>query len=126
MKTKYVALYQMYIGLIPYLLHYFLKSYFGDYQTTYMRNYFGDFLALIVCVPLFVNIEIMFGVRKSKKIKLSEIVFFFCVFSILYEIICPYFLNRMTSDVFDVLSYALGGIVLYFSQKIKRESIVEN
>ena len=124
MKTKYVALYQMVIGMVFYLLHYCLKSYSNGYQTTYLRNYFGDFLALIVCVPLFINIQIIFRVRKSGKIKLSEIVFFFCVFSILYEIICPYILNRMTADIFDVLFYALGGIVLFISQNIEKESMI--
>jgi glycopeptide antibiotics resistance protein len=91
-----------------------------------MRNYFGDFLALIVCVPLFINIEIMVGVRKSEKIKLSEIIFFFCVFSVLYEVICPYLLQRMTSDIFDVLFYALGGVILYFSQNIFKYNRKEN
>lgn len=42
------------------------------------------------------------------------------------KIICPYFLNRMTSDVFDVLFYALGGIALYFSQNIKKAPIKAN
>jgi len=118
MKTKYVALYQMFLGMMLYSVHYFLKNYSIDYQKTNIRNYLGNFLALIVCVPLFVNIQIMFKVRKSKKIKFSEIAFFFCVFSVLYEVICPYFLNRMTADIVDVLFYALGGIVLYFSQKV--------
>jgi len=116
MKTKYVALYQMLIGMILYSGHYFLKNHSTAYKTTYIRNYLGDFLALIVCVPLFVNIQIMFKVRGSEKIRLYEITFFFCVFSILYEVICPYLLNRMTSDIFDVLFYGLGGVVLYFSQ----------
>ena len=109
----------MFIGTMLYSGHYFLKTYSKDYQTTFVRNHFGDFLALIVCVPLFVNIQIMFKVRESVKIRLSEIIFFFCIFSVLYEFICPYFLNRMTADIIDVLSYALGGIVLYFSQTIE-------
>jgi len=120
MKTKYVALYQMFIGMMLYSLHYFLRTFSNNYQTTYIRNYLANFLVLIVCVPLFVNIQILFKVRKSEKIKLSEIVFFFFIFSILYEIICPYLLHRMTADIVDVLFYAIGGIVLYFSQKIEK------
>jgi len=117
MKTKYVALYQMFIGMILYSGHYFLKNYSNDYKTTYIRNHLGDFLALIVCVPLFVNIQIIFNVRDSTKIRFSEIAFFFCIFSVLYELICPYLLHRMTADIVDVVYYALGGIMLYFSQK---------
>ena len=109
----------MYIGLILYLLHYAFRTFSDDYKTTFLRNYSGDFLALIVCVPLFTNIQILFGVRKSEKIKLKEIIFFFILFSLLFEIICPYILNKMTSDIFDVVFYALGGTILYFSQNIK-------
>ena len=123
MKTKYIALCPMLIGMLLYLVHFLLKNYSKEYQMTHIRNYFGDFLALIVCVPLFVNIQIIFKVRNSTKIKLSEIAFFFCIFSVLYEFICPYFLNRMTADIMDVLFYALGGIVLYFSQNIKCQYI---
>jgi len=119
MKPKYIALYQMSIGIILYSLHYLAKIYVDDYQISYMRFYFGDILALIVCVPLFINIGILFGVRKSVEIKLYEIIFFWCIFSILYEIICPYCLDKMTADILDVISYAFGGMVLYFSQKLK-------
>jgi len=118
MKKKYVSLYLMFIGIVLYLIHYCFRCYSFDYQAIHFRNYFADFLALIVCVPLFVNIQIFFKVRNSEKIKFSEIAFFFCVFSVLYEVICPYLLNKMTADIVNVLYYALGGIVLYLSQKI--------
>ncbi len=33
--------------------------------------------------------------------------------TILFEIICPLFSNRFTGDIFDALSYSLGGVIYY-------------
>jgi hypothetical protein len=116
MKTQIVALPQFMIGSLIYLIHYTLRVFLPIYNSTLIRFYLGDILALIVCIPIFVNSQIWFKVRKCNYIMIWDIIGYFLLFSMYCEIVMPHFIKTMTSDPFDILAYAIGGLILYFSQ----------
>ena len=119
-KRYFLALPQMFVGIIFYIIHYILRNTLFMYNFLLIRHYIADYLALIVSIPVFINIQVLFNVRKIPYIKFYEIIFYFLLISIVYEIICPFILNRGTFDPIDFLFYGLGGIVLYFSQKTRK------
>ena len=88
-----------------------------QYNYTLIRYYIADYVTLIVCIPLFINIQVIFNIRKVFFIKFYEIIIYFLLFSTYCEIIGPLISNKMTYDPIDFIFYILGGIVLYFSQK---------
>jgi len=89
-----------------------------EYNFTFIRWYIADVLALIVCIPIFVNAQIIFRVRKKEYITIIDIIIYFILFSIYFEIIGPKYLKNLTGDVFDIITYGIGGLILYFSQPI--------
>ena len=109
----------MLTGSLLYLLHFFLKMNGKGYNSTLFRYYFSDVLALIVCVPLFANLQVLFRVRKNFNIMGKEIVLYFLIFSIVYEGISPQIYYKATGDWLDVLAYALGGLILWVIQFLK-------
>jgi hypothetical protein len=105
----------MFMGIIIYSIHYIISRIFDSYNLLPVRWYIGDFLALIVCVPLFVNLQIILGLKKNKTLTF-EIIFYFIIFTLLYEIILPLKNNKLTADLYDCIAYALGGLFLYITQ----------
>ena len=115
-SRKVVAFPQMITGLIFYITHILLRIFVYSYRFTIIRHYIADFLALIVCIPLFANIQVMLRIRKKNYITFNEIIIYFLIFSIFFELISPFILKKMTFDPLDILFYGIGGLVLYFSQ----------
>jgi hypothetical protein len=122
-KIQIVALPQFIIGTVLYSIHFLLKSFIPEYNFSLIRYYTADVLALIVCVPIFINSQIFFRVRKKKYITKLDIILYLILFSLYFEIIMPQYFERFTGDVFDIIAYGIGGIILYFSQGfVKSES----
>jgi hypothetical protein len=125
MKTiKFVAFPQMVTGILLYGVHYILKNNLQAYNYTSFRWYFSDTLALIVSVPFFVNLQIVFMRRQYLFIGFNEIVFWWLVFSIYYEILMPQKIATITGDPLDIVAYAIGGCILYFSQDFSKKNIL--
>jgi predicted neutral ceramidase superfamily lipid hydrolase len=114
---------QMIVGSLFYLIHYLLKLFVYKYNFTMIRNYFADYLTLIVCVPIFVNIQLLCGIKRKKYITIFDIILFFLIFSIYGEIILPKYNKDITGDYFDIIAYGIGGIVLYISTKVKCKQV---
>lgn len=110
----------MFTGLIFYFIHIILRNIILSYNFTLIRQYIADYLTLIFCIPLFVNIQVIFNIRKRFYITFYEIVLYFLIISIFCEIIGPMYSKHMTSDPIDLILYLIGGIVLYFSQDIEK------
>jgi uncharacterized protein YybS (DUF2232 family) len=108
---------QMVTGLLFYLIHFLLKKYVYGYNFTVIRNHFADYLTLIVCVPVFVHIQILFGRKRKKYITAFDIILYFLIFSIYGEIVLPKYRKNITGDYLDIIAYAVGGIVLYLSTR---------
>ena len=86
------------------------------YNISFFRGIIADFLAPIVCIPIFATSQNFFGLRKGNKIYFLEMILYCILFSVYFEIIGPKFIKTFTSDIFDVIAYFIGGVVLYFSQ----------
>ena len=112
----------MFAGIIVYIVHIILRVTLFQYNFTLIRYYIADYITLIVCIPLFINIQVIFNVRKVYRIRFYEIILYFLIFSIFCEFIGPRISNRMTYDPIDILFYLLGGLILYFSQRLNKIS----
>jgi hypothetical protein len=119
-RIKIIALPEIITGVLLYSMHYLLKENFYPYNYTPFRWYFGDILALIVSIPFFVNLQIVFMGRKYLPIGFNEILFWWFIFSIYYEILMPQKLVTMTGDPIDIIAYGLGGGILYWSQLVNK------
>jgi hypothetical protein len=118
---KFIAIPQMCLGIFLYTIHYSLRELLPIYNKSPIRWYFGDFLALIVCIPIFVNAQIFFKIRKKYYITIVDVIMYFLLFTVYCEIIMPNYKKNMTGDPLDVIAYFFGGILLYFSQKYSFE-----
>jgi hypothetical protein len=116
---KYVALPEMFTGMGLYGVHFVLRETSKAYNGTILRGYFSDVLALIVCVPIFINIQILFGTRRVYRIHLWEIGLYLLIFSFVYEYLYPMIWDKSTADLYDVVAYALGGIILWAFQILR-------
>jgi hypothetical protein len=128
MKMQLVALPQFIIGLILYSIHFILVRLVPEYNFTIIRCYAADILVLIVCIPIFINSQIFFRIRKKKYITKLDVFVYFILFSLYFEIVMPNYFTKFTSDLFDIIAYGLGGTMLYFSQELnkrKYNAIVE-
>jgi hypothetical protein len=74
--------------------------------------YLNDVLLIPVILPiiLFFSRVLKFREEYSPPV-IMEIVIPLAIWSIAFEFIGPYFLERGTSDPFDVLAYSVGGLV---------------
>ena len=116
--NNFICLPQFIIASSLYWLHRFLIYVIPYYKFCFFRGIIADFLAPIVCIPIFATSQKFFGLRKGNKIYFIEIILYCVLFSVYFEIIGPKFIKTFTSDIFDVIAYFIGGVVLYFSQGI--------
>lgn len=80
-----------------------------------------DFLDSFLLLPLVLHIILMerywlFGIKEP--LSIYTIVAFFILISIVSEIVFPWLSPRFTADAWDVLAFALGGIVYYLMQRV--------
>jgi len=126
---KFIAIPQMLVAFLFYSIHFCLSRNLPQYNFTFIRWYIADVLALIFCIPLFVNSQVIFRIRNKKYITIIDIAVYFIIFSLYFEIIMPKIWKHLTADMFDIVAYAIGGIILYFSQptiqrKIRNYAII--
>jgi integral membrane sensor domain MASE1 len=129
MKNKYIAIPQMVIGIMLYSIHYLLRILVPAYNYTLIRWYFGDILSLIVIVPIIVNSEIIFRLRRKYYLNVFDIASCFIGLTLYCEIIMPRYKLNMTSDLLDVIAYFISGVLLYLSDYYfmdKRIKIIMN
>lgn len=112
-----ILLKQMFFAGMIYSVHKILCYAYPAYNHSFIRWYLADFLALIFCIPIFVNSQILFGIREKKDVHIVEVIAYAVLFSLYFEIIGPHFLPHFTADCGDIVAYFLGGFTLYFSQK---------
>jgi hypothetical protein len=114
---------QLVIGVVLFYIHHFLSKYSSSYPKTPFRWYIGDLLSLIVCVPIFVNIQIALKIRTNKTNATGDIIFYTILFSIYYEIILPKKSNLFTGDIIDIACYFVSGMILYLSLCWKKNEL---
>ena len=112
----YKKYYILILGLIVLYAFQIWYKLFSTYQG-FIRDHLADLLAL--------QLILTFGlivVRKIKKLPFFYlntyvILFAFIYTSILFEFILPKFDDKFTSDYIDILFYAAGTIIFYFTQE---------
>ena len=102
------------ISLISYLLNRLCLSH-GVYSHNLFKSYLGDFLALPIFIPVAATIQSVFGQRRNQAAPcLTEILIYWVVFSLFFEIVAPQLWSHATGDSIDVIAYLLGGVCLWF------------
>ena len=112
----FICLPQFIIASCLYWTHRAFITWMPFYNASFFRGIIADFLAPIVCIPIFATSQKFLGLRKGNKIYFIEIILYCVLFSVYFEITGPKFIKTFTSDIFDVIAYFIGGVVLYFSQ----------
>lgn len=111
----FICFYQCLLGSFFYWMHRFFIYISTAYRHSFFRGFFPDYLALIVCIPIFATTQKWFSLRKKNKVYFVEIILYWGLFSIYFEIIGPKYVTSFTSDYLDVVAYLLGGLTLYLS-----------
>ena len=110
----FICLPQLVIGSILYCFHRF-ALFIPSYKISFFRGFFPDFLALIVCIPIFASSQKIFRLRRKNKIYFFEMLGYVLLFSLYFEIIGPKYIKTFTGDIWDIIAYFLGGLTLYLS-----------
>lgn len=80
-------------------------------HSPFLRGHFNDLLLIPCALPLILQIQQWFGLRKQNIAPDSgEIVFHLVVWSVLFEVIGPH-LMKTVGDPFDILAYVAGAVV---------------
>ena len=114
---------QLIISVVLFYTHHFLSKYSSVYSNTPFRWYLGDLLSIIVCVPVFINIQIALKIRTNRTNATCDILFYTILFSIYYEIILPKKSNLFTGDIVDIAFYFISGMILYLSLYWEKQKI---
>lgn len=79
-------------------------------------NYLNDFLTIPIVATI--CLHAVWFVKKDTTIRLNlfTIISLVIMFSVYFEYYLPMQSNRYTADVWDVVCYALGGLVFYLLQ----------
>ncbi len=92
---------------------YSLATIFSERIPEFFRNYLNDFLCLPLLLSCFVCFIRTFRNRPTFGLQMNMILFACLYLAIVFEYLLPQISNSFTSDSFDVIAYALGGI--YFA-----------
>lgn len=111
--------------LIAAMLIYFINRLIKNYIEIPIIGYLikchvNDFLGGIVFCA-YVNVILIWGKRREIK-KYYQTFIMILTVGLIWEYVFPIFLKYSVSDVFDVLSYVLGGTVYYFIKKRGRKN----
>lgn len=108
------------IGIFLYFLNnFFLKSLIN---IEFFTSYFNDILFPLVYLPVLKIIQ--FFLEKMETIEcltLRYCIIWAAIFSIWFEFITPFYQPKVTADLYDVISYFVGAILLYSIEKIIRK-----
>lgn len=80
----------------------------------FVRFYLND--SIIVPLTALVARTLMrFLFSKPKFIlKIGEVVYIVVFYSVVFELVLPYFMHRYKADYVDVMMYALGGVLYWY------------
>lgn len=88
-----------------------------------INNHFTDFITIpMYCylIEYIMNSLLGFRWKPDFKFVLTSVLYL----SFLFEFLCPQLSPLFTGDIFDVLSYCIGGMIYYFF-KIRRFSVLK-
>ena len=81
-------------------------------QNTFMTGYLNDSLLVGCCLPPLIFVIKTLGFRNEYDApRGEEILIVVLVWSLIFEVIAPFYLNIGVSDLYDVLAYMIGGSI---------------
>jgi len=100
------------IASILFFLNQWLES--ADFSHFLMRRYLDDLLVVPVILPIAETLMRVVYRNEKLKLDLGMIITTVVLLAILFELILPMYSLTYTSDVYDVLCYAVGGTIYHF------------
>jgi len=80
--------------------------------STFLRGHFNDLLLIPVALPVVLCVQRLLDLRKHDAApSWVEMALHLSVWSLICEYIGPFWLRHGTSDLWDVVAYAVGGVV---------------
>jgi hypothetical protein len=78
----------------------------------FLHNHFNDLLLIPAALPVMLWLQRILGLRKRDRVpSWPEVLMHWAVWSIVCEWIGPFYCHMGVADIWDVVSYAVGGIV---------------
>ncbi|MBB6681277.1 hypothetical protein H4O20_07455 [Aequorivita sp. 609] len=97
-------------------------KYFEIVAPNWVFNHLNDFLVIPMVATLGLHTAWFIKKDKSIRIDLFTIISLVVLYSVVFEYYLPKQSYRYTGDIWDVVCYALGGIVFYVLQKMENRS----
>ena len=108
-----------FIALVTYWIFFFAKSE-GLIFRPLIQGYLSDFLALPLMLGVILIVLRWYTNDIHYRLNFLKILFAFVYISIAFEWILPYYKSNFHSDAWDVLAYAIGGLVFTLVQNSNR------
>lgn len=107
--------------LLSWVIFLFVQGYkyLQGIHSNWIFHHLNDFLAIPIVTTI--CLHGVWLIRKDNTIRLNifTILSLVALFSVVFEYYLPQQSYRYTGDIWDVISYLLGGAVFYFLQKIE-------
>jgi hypothetical protein len=92
--------------------------------SAFLRFHFNDLFLIPCALPILLWMQERLGLRrKGEWPQTREIVLYWAIWSILFEVIGPHLIRRATGDMWDVAAYAVGGLAaaLWWNRPVTNE-----
>jgi hypothetical protein len=84
-------------------------------DSPFLHNHFNDLLLIPAALPVILALQRVLGLRKHDQVPTcSEVIMHWAVWSLVCEWIGPFYFHMGVADIWDVVSYAVGGLAAYF------------
>lgn len=110
MKRGYRTTILFIISFLAFLVHQYLQK-IADVHYPFIDSFLDPLLFLPILLPLIVWERRLIRHVPTYSMPWSHVLGYIILISILCEIVLPIWNKRMTSDIIDVLFYAVGGFV---------------
>ena len=101
------------VALSLYLINRYLLAMLG------LAHYKVPYLNDTLCLPVVLTVALwlqqkLFARTARARLNVAQVVFTVIYFAVFFEGILPAFSEKYTRDYWDILAYAVGGIIYYF------------
>ena len=84
----------------------------GFVKPQFIQSYLNDLLAPIIILTL-TKLVLSIFINRIYRLSKAQHFFFFLYISCTFEVLLPHLSGEYTSDIYDLLAYAIGTIIFY-------------